>query len=263
VSFQERISFGKTGPGRYAGALAEDWYQGRGVYGGFVTASIARAIENEIGEPARSLRTLNVGFCAPATAGEAEIEVHIERAGNAVTMVSARMLRGGEVIAIATATLARARRSKRVLSGLPMPAMKPPHEVADGPAGLYVPDFCRHLEFRQALGFGPFSGGSEAHVGGWCRLKEDSRADAPTIAALLDSWSPAILSMTPEWTGAASIDLSIDFHAPFPEVDAHAYYAYEARCSIAADGYADERAVLWTESGAPLASARQLIAVFG
>jgi acyl-CoA thioesterase len=260
--FETASRFEPRGRGRYAGALAEDWYQGRGVYGGLVAAILARALSAEVGGD-RPARTLSVAFCAPATAGEAEVRVTVERAGRYVTHASARLVRGDAVLATALATFGRARPSAVDHAARPMPALPPPDDVPPGPDALHLPAFCQHFEFRQALGPAPFSGGREARLGGWCRPKPAATLDAGLVAALLDAWAPAILSTSPEWAPAASIDLTVQLLAPLPrEAAPDAHYAFEARCTRAADGYADELATLWAADGTPLASARQLVALF-
>jgi acyl-CoA thioesterase len=264
VTFEEACALVPIGEGRYRGVLGEDWYQGRGVYGGMVAALVLRALEARIDDPPRSARTLSILLSAPALAGPCEVHTAIERAGKYVTHASARMFAGGEVLASAIATFARPRESALAYRTLAMPALPMPERVPVGPDSLFIPAFCKHFEFRQAIGAQPFSGGARAFLGGWCRLREPARPDAALMAALLDSWAPAVLSLAPEWSPAATIDLTIHFLTTLPLADApsEAYYAFEAESTIVEDGYADDRATLWTADGAPIAIARQLVAVF-
>lgn len=263
ASFELASAVTRRAPGRYAATLDESWYQGRGAYGGLVAALLGRALEAEVGTD-RAARTLSVGFCAPATAGAVEVEVRIERAGRNVTQATARMARGDATIATAIATFARSRASETDWNAAPMPPMPPPDEVPDGPEALYIPAFCRHLELRQALGPAPFTGGADARVGGYCRFATPTAPDLATVAGLVDAWPPAVLGLRPAWSPAASVDMTITLLAPLPlgPVD-HAWYAFDARCGRAADGYADETATLWTSDGRPIARVQQLIAIFG
>lgn len=259
--FDVASRFARRGDGRFAGALDEGWYQGRGAYGGLVAAILARAIEAEHEE--QRLRTLHVSFCAPATAGEAEVHVEPIRRGRSVSTARASMRRADETIASAVATLAKPRKDKLGYRARPMPPLRPPRTVADGPEALYLPAFCAHFELRQALGPAAFSGGAHAYVAGWCRPRVPTPPSAALVIALLDAWAPAIVATSNEWIGAASVDQTISLLAPLPRVADDAWYAFEARATYAADGYADEEASLFTEDGTPLASARQLIAIFG
>src|SRR5690606_39084645 len=136
--FEVASRFARLTEGRFAGALEEGWYQGRGAYGGLVAAILARAIE--AGHDAQQgLRTLHVSFCAPATAGAAEVIVEPVRRGRSVSTARATMHRQGETIASAMATLATPRKDKLGYRARPMPTLPPPRAVADGPEVLYLP----------------------------------------------------------------------------------------------------------------------------
>lgn len=261
--FDEASRFARDGERRFAGTLDARWAQGRGVYGGLVAAILVDAMTREA--DGRTIRGLDVAFCAPATAGPATVDVEILRAGRNVAQIGARMRRGDLLIATGRATFALPRPSGLAYVERDPAPMPPPDTVADGPEALYVPDFCAHFELRQALGPAPFSGGDRPHIGGWCRPRVPHPCDARLVVALLDAWAPAALALASTWTAAASIELGVSFHRalPDPSVAKDAFYAFEAESRVVADGYADERAILRDPSGAPLASARQVIALFG
>ncbi|MEQ9079799.1 MAG: thioesterase family protein [Sandaracinaceae bacterium] len=261
--FDEVTRFAPEGERRFAGQLREAWYQGRGVYGGVVAALLVDAMGACADD--RPIRGLDVAFCAPATAGPATIDVEILRAGRNVAQLGARLTREGLLIATGRATFARPRRSALEYTDPASPPFPPPAEVEDGPAALYVPEFCQHFEFRQALGAAPFGGAGEPRLGGWCRPREPHPCDARLVVALLDAWAPAALGLAESWTGAASIELGVSFHRALPDLSVphDAFYAFEARSRVVGDGYADERSTLWDHQGLPLASARQVVALFG
>lgn len=253
--------FEAASSGIYAGELSEDWYQGRAVYGGLVAGIMANAMGAEAGD-GRSLRTLHATFCAPATAGPAEVRTEIVRKGRSIAFVRARLERDGTPLAIATGTFARRRTSTLAIEAARRP-LRAVEEVEDGPEVLYIPAFCRHLEFRQASGPAAFSGGDEAAVAGWCRLREGPLVPHPALAmALLDAWAPAALSCHPRWVPCASIDLFVQVHADLTDEGPVDWLAYEARSQQADGGYADERSTLAFPDGRPIASARQLVAIF-
>lgn len=247
--------------GRYGATLREEWYQGRGVYGGLIAALLARAMRAAVGDE-RPLRTIHVSFAAPATAGPVELHVEALRAGRSVAVLSARMVRDDSVIASAQATFAHSRPLGFSFDEPEAPPLPPPETVPDGPAALYIPQFCNYFEFRQTEGPASFSGGERAHIGGWCRPREATPLSAELVLALLDAWAPAALCRRDGWAPAASVDLSADLPASFPDVPADAFSMYVAQSSFAHEGYADERAQLWSGDGVWLGRARQLIALF-
>ncbi len=259
--FAVASAFERRGPNRYSLELSEDWYQGRAVYGGLTAAIMARVMEAEAGE-GKLLRTLHTTFCAPATAGAVEVQTDVVRSGRSVAFVRARMEQGGVPIAIATATFARHRLSSVESYASPRLELPSVAQVASGPEALYIPAFSRYFEFRQALGHPAFSGGADAHVAGWCRLREGPvEAQAALAPLFLDSWAPAALSRHPHWAPCASIDLFVQIHAAL-DGEPIDWLGYEARSENLDSGYADERATLYFADGRPMASSRQLIAIF-
>lgn len=250
-----------VGPHRFAGELTEDWYQGRALYGGLTAAILLRAMEAGAGE-GRPVRTLHAAFCAPATAGPFEVVTEVVREGRSVAFARARLERDGEVLALGTATFARERRSFAERFEPPRLALPPVDEVPSGPDVLYLPSFSRYFEFRQALGHEAFTGAPEAHVGGWCRLREGPvPAEAALAPLFLDSWAPAALSRHPRWAPCASIDLFVQLHQVLDGAPLD-WLGYEARSQHLESGYADEQAALYDAEGRLVASAKQLIAIF-
>jgi len=260
--FAVASAFQRRGPHRFALELTEDWYQGRAIYGGLSAAIMARVMGAEAGED-KLLRTLHTTFCAPGTAGEVEVHTEVVRSGRSVAFIRARMEQAGQPIAIATATFARQRRSSTQGYAPPSLQLPPVEEVPSGPEALYIPAFSRYFEFRQALGHSAFSGAEQAHVGGWCRLKEGPVPGQAALAPLfLDSWAPAALSRSPHWAPCASIDIFVQIHTVLGRDTAIDWLGYEARSEHLDSGYADEQATLFFPDGRPIASSRQLIAIF-
>lgn len=248
--------------GRFSATLGEDWYQGRGVYGGLVAALLSRAMTDALGAPDKPLRTVHLSFAAPATAGEVEIDVEPLRVGRSVGVLRGRMRRGETVIAAGQGTFAADRPVDFGFEQSLAPPFPPAETVPDGPPALYIPEFCRYFEFRQCEGPASFSGGMRAHLGGWCRPREATPMCAELVLALLDSWAPAALCRRAEWAPAASVDLSADLPARFDGVADDELCMYMADSRVARGGYADERAALWSAQGKWLGRARQLIALF-
>ncbi|MFK7989892.1 MAG: acyl-CoA thioesterase [Sandaracinaceae bacterium] len=260
-AFDRARAFRRVADDRTEGTLSEDWFQGRGVYGGLLSALLLDALTPLFEEQA--LRTLHVSFLAPALAGEASVGTEVERAGRSIGTGLARLTVGDTPVARATATFAKPRRSTASELRTPGPALPAPSALPDGPEALYVPAFCQHLEFRQAVGPAPFSGSDVAHLGGWCRFREPPALEVAMLVALADAWPPAALTLSSRWRAAASVDLTFQMLGPLPEVAHDAFWGFEARASVVEGGYADETATLFTRNGTAVASIRQFVALFG
>lgn len=262
TGFVAASTFDLVGPGEHRGTIDAGWAQGRGAYGGLVTAMLVRALEADAPR-GQALRAITTTFCAPATEGAATIRTEPVRAGRNVSTLRASLVRDDRTLATSLATFARAREGALAHRALPMPAAPPPESVSDGPEEHYIPPFARRFAFRQTHGPRPFSGGSEARVAGWCRLvDDDAPLDAALVSAILDAWPPAAVAVSPAWCGVASVELTYHFLAPFPLGRPGDWVFYDAHASHVAGGLADERATLWTASGEPVATSRQLIALF-
>ncbi|MFO0685612.1 MAG: thioesterase family protein [Sandaracinus sp.] len=258
----EASTFERVAPGEHRGTIDAGWAQGRGAYGGLVTAMLVRALEAEAPR-GQSVTTITTAFTAPATEGPASIHVESVRAGRNVSTFRASLVREGATLATALATLARPREGALEHHARPMPDVPGPAAVADGPSEHYIPPFARRFSFRQTHGPRPFSGGVEARVAGWCRLHEAGVPfDAALVSAILDAWPPAAVALSPAWCPVASVELTYHFFVPLPPLAGDAWVFYDAAAGHVAGGLADEHATLWTAEGRPIATSRQLIALF-
>ena len=250
------------GQGRFAGVIDPSWFQGRGAYGGLLGGVMLRAMMRELNEPARAPRSFTAHFCAPVLAGEATVSVRVERAGRQVSHLTARLEQSGQVACLASATFATSRDTPLVYTEARMPQVPPPGDVPVTPAELW-PTFGAHYDNRWCLGAAPYSGASEALVGGWIRPLVPTPLDAPLVAGLLDAYPPAALSRVHGFGPGATMDLTVHFYAPLPlDAAPDAFYLRTGRSRHAAEGYVDDLAELWSEDGRLLAQQRQMAAVF-
>jgi acyl-CoA thioesterase len=264
-SFEEVTRIERSGPSHHRASCDASWMQGRGIYGGLAAALFARGLEADAVSGQRIVR-LTTSFAAPFPPGEVRLSTGMARAGRNVSSTRAELASAasGEVFATCLATLARPRASAALAHrGLEMPRVAPPDEVADGPSELYVPSFASHFEFRQCLGPRPFSGGLEARIGGWCRLRRPGPLDTARLVALLDAWPPAAAGLSRGYCPVASLEMTVHVLAPMPPArpPSSDWLFFEARCDHAEGGLADERAVIFDAEGSPLATAQQLVAL--
>jgi acyl-CoA thioesterase len=250
--------------GTFEAHLSTDWYQGRGAFGGLVAALFLRAIEAKSGADGRPFRTLTCHFCAPAQAGPARIEVEIQRSSSAVSHVTARMIQGDGVVAIATATRARARDVGVAYCDRRMPEAPTPEDTPSLDLSRGGPVFAQYFDFRFAYGSAPFSGASKAFFGGWLRHRNPGALDAPLAAAYADAWMPALFTRLTEMRPVATMALTYYFFTDFtPGLEASPGDAVlvTSRSDVAADGYAEQSNEVWTREGTLVMTAIQLLAV--
>jgi len=261
-----------TAPGRYTLEVPDGWQQGRGAFGGLVIGALVRAIEHAAANPDRSLRTLMAALPGATGVGPAAIEVELLRVGSGQTTASARLLQGGELMASATAVLARARAwDAEALTALAPPALRPWTEVAAIPSRPPFPTFTRHLEYRSDGPF-PLSGG-EAVAQGWVRfcrpfaVGADAASRSATmsagacLSALIDAWWPANLARMRELRPMATVGFSVQLAQGSIDLDPGTPLAFAGRTLSQREGWAIEARELWHPDGRLLAVNQQTIAI--
>jgi acyl-CoA thioesterase len=247
------------GDGRFGAEMRERWWVERGPNGGYVAAVILRAIQAAAAAE-RAPRSLTVQFPRAPVAGPVEITVKTEREGRTVTFLSARMEQQGELQATALAVLADDLDASG-FAELQMPSVDPPEELYSPDPKLVsgMPTMFQNYSVRPVLGEEAFSGGAP-YSGLWIRAREPRLLDAPLAAAILDAWFPAPFIRLDRPVPAPTIDYTVHFRAPLPEVGASAEDPYLAtfRSGLARGGFFEEDGELWSRDGSLLAQSRQL-----
>ncbi|MCB9680702.1 MAG: thioesterase family protein [Alphaproteobacteria bacterium] len=250
-----------TAPGRFHGSADPTWSQGPGLFGGLVAAFLAEAVEATVDAPERRLRSLTLQLAAPVRPGRVDVEVDVVRQGSKATLLTARVLTDGVPCVHALATCA-ADRAGPSLDTVPMPPLPDVDAMRRlDLAGAQAPAFTRHLDYRFGIGDLPYRGAARGELGGWVRFADGARPTAPTVAALLDAWPPAVVVAIAGPAIATTMELTLDFLAPPPAVADDAPWCFHGLTTWAGNGYAEEVGALWTVDGTPVGRMRQLRAV--
>jgi acyl-CoA hydrolase len=213
----------------------------------------------------RAARSIHVAFVGPVTPEEnLRAEVELTRAGKALSHASARLVRAGEVRAVAFASFGAARASKITVDGPAMPSVVGPDEALLLPYVEGVtPTFTQHFALRWATGSPPFAGATEARFSGYAALREPSGpADEEVILALVDAWPAPVLSLLDRPAAASSVTWAVDFLGDASAHDAREPFFFRAETDGARDGYASVRGLLHAPDGRAVARSSQLVAVF-
>lgn len=238
MSFAIATSVEPNGSG-FSAHVPDGWQQGRGAFGGLVLATLARAMEKRLGDPARTLRSLAGDLCGPALPGAASITVETLRTGKNLSNLDARLVQEGGVVARASAVFSTARVAD------PVPAVEAANRVAYGdwsalpvaPVGPPIaPVFAQHYEYRTATA--PFTGGTDPFVDGFVRLREPTtKLGAPEIMGLLDAWWPALFSVISSPRRIATASFTAEILCDLARVDASAPLYYRGRVIAEHEGF--------------------------
>lgn len=260
MSTAQRLTPTPVSPGRFTAAVPDGWQQGRGAYGGLVTALLTRALEATT--PGRPLRSLTSELCGPVQPGEVTLEVEVLRAGNAVTTNAVRLTQGGEVLAHGVGVLGLARAGTARQVGLVAPERPDWRELEVVPVQPpYGPVFARHFEYRPAR-YLPYSGNTEPRAEGWIRPPPvDGTRDAAWLAFCIDAWWPALYAVAEAPRPMATVAFTFQPFAHLEGLDPAQPLFHRAQLAASDDGYCVELRELWGHDGRLLALNQQTFVI--
>lgn len=246
------------GDGRFTADLPDGWQQGRGLFGGLVTAVLVRALQASA--PDRELRSLTAELCGPTLPGPAELRVEVLRVGSAVSTLAVRLVQGGLVQAHGVGVLGRARANDLDGTRVTAPAMADWRSMERLPLQPPIaPTFTRYFDFRSARL--PFSGG-ESVTEGWIRPANPGLArDSAWLAACIDAWWPTLFQIETRPRPMATIAFTFQPQGDFVGLDPEAPLFHRAWLVSNREGYAVEYRELWGHDGRLMATNQQTIAV--
>jgi len=246
---------------RYEVNVPDGWQQGRGAFGGFVIASLIRALEADNADPERTLRSLTAELCGPVMLGPAQIAVEVLRRGSGVTTLAARLTQGSDVLAHAVGVFGRARADKTQWLGLEAPPRSPWRTVEPLQLGELGPAFTRFFDLR-SVGPLPYSGSPQPIASGWIRPKEPGPGrGAAYIAACADAWWPATFATDSAPRPVGTLAYTLELLGTCEGLDPEAPLFHRARVVAGGDGYIVEFRELWGEDGRLIALNQQTIAL--
>lgn len=269
--FEADTSVVRLAAGHYGAVLDESWWIVAGPNGGYVASVVLRAMVAEIGDPARKVRSMTIQYLRPPASGDVVVEVTVERAGRTMSNVTARMVQGDRLVALAMAAFGVDREDTIVfdetdgldgiLDGSPVP---PPEEV---PVSEVDPDrdvpLRGHYDLRWVVGDLPFSVGDQrsadslrARSGGWLRPVEAVPIDEVVLAAMSDAWMPPIFSRLSEQLAVPTVDLTIHFRDLPADPLGFCFVIFDS--PIASHGYTVEHGRILSPEGRLLVESRQL-----
>jgi len=246
----------------YEGTLDESWFQGRGSFGGLLTAFALNAFVDHVGDARRRPRTLHAHFCAPVAAATYTLTTTNAREGSRVTHLHAELRQDGKCMALFTATFAAARDDELRVSQQPAPQVLPVDDaIAVSHEMPGVPVFIQHYDMRVGLGQPPYTGAAQARLGGHIRLRNSVPVNEALLSTYVDAWPPAAFACATSPRGGASVDLTLTFLEPPTGYAPGAFFVADVHSTFVDDGYSQETTWLHGPDGKPLVHCRQLVAL--
>ncbi|MEL6541927.1 MAG: thioesterase family protein [Pseudomonadota bacterium] len=238
---------------------AQDWMQGRTLYGG-ASALVAYTMATRAFTDLPPLRAAQIGFVAPV-GEEIELSAEIVRQGRNVTQVRSEIHSDGKVALTAFWLFATGREPN---------AMRPADQPTDWPGSPedsavamkgQGPSF---IQNNFDIRFGQTKGEDHgATIRRWARLTEDHSLDPVAKLVLMgDVMPPGAMRIMQRMGPISSINWSFNVLDPDTQ-SAGGWYLAENASQHADLGYSSERLRMWDAEGKQVLEGLQCVAVFG
>lgn len=238
---------------------AQDWMQGRTLYGG-ASALVAYIAATRALPQLPPLRAAQVGFVAPV--GETvETRVVVLREGRNVTQVRSELLVDGDVGLTALFLFGAARDANALHPAPQVEDMPVAPEEAEEPSIEGAPAFIRNnFEIRRAHGK---SGRDAPVMRRWVRLTGRDTLDPVARLVLLgDTLPPGAVRAMRRRGPMSSINWSFNVLDTSP-VTRDGWWLAETAADHADDGFSSERLRMWNADGKQVLTGMQAAAIFG
>jgi len=244
-------------------SLPASWTQGRTLYGGLTAAMLLKALESKV-DVSKSLRALNIAFSAPTMPDlKFSIQTELLREGKSIAQWQARLIQNGVVCVQVQAVF-----GMPVATDLEIHTFLAPDvgvlENARFYPGEGAPGFTQYFEMGQTQGEPPLAGGSSLYLGGYMRFRhQPQKMSVCHLVAAIDVWPPATMMQMKTLKAGSTVNWTMQFPQPLPEMDVKTFLGYQAKIEFSRDGFGITHARIWNAQGELLALSQQTIIVYG
>lgn len=275
--FDTAVALQPAGDGLYEGHTHPAWANMVGPFGGITAATLLNAAlvhPRRIGEPA----ALTVNYAGPVADGPFTIEAVPVRTSRSTQHWTLLLRQDGEVATLATALFA-VRRDTWGGADLAMPDVPPADTIApaSGPplqwvhnydlrfaAGTWVGSgdaFKAALQARGGEPAPPVQENADSLTQVWVRDAAPRPLDVLSLAAMCDVFYPRIYRRRPRVVPAGTVSITSYFHASAADYAAQGtrHVLGCARAGRFAQGFFDQSAEVWSDSGVLLARSHQTV----
>ena len=253
--------------GQFTGQTSPDYWNMVGPFGGTTASIVLKAVLSHpdlLGLPI----ALTVNYAAAMVPGPFEVQatpVRTNRSTQHWTVQISQAADGGESQVNTTATVVTAtRRETWGASDLPMPEVPLPDAVKPFRIGPRGSAWMSQYELRPVSGVIPMEwdgSGSESESVVWFRDAQPRPLDFASLASLSDMFYPRVWLRRATYVPAGTVSITTYFHANAADVAAvgTGYLLGRAVGQEFRNGFFDQAAQLWSETGVLLATSNQIV----
>ena len=254
-------------PGQYQGQASQDYWNMVGPYGGVTAAALVQAMQQHpqcLGDPV----SLTVNYAAAVGAGAFVVDANPVRTNRSTQhwMLTVKQAdEQGQLQVVTTATAVTAlRRQTWSTSDAPMPRVPPSAEAMRVPPLVDAVEWLNRYEMRFVDGILPMTEDGAEHDSRsllWVRDNPPRPLDFVALAAVSDVFFPRIWLRRAKHVPAGTVSITVYFHAGREELAAagDGLLLAQARGQEFRNGFFDQSAQLWSESGVMLATSHQIV----
>jgi acyl-CoA thioesterase len=241
------------------GRVADNWLQGRTLYGGMAAALCLEGAQRAFPD-LPPLRSAQISFIGPAE-GEIEVTMQVLRRGKSVTFVNADLAGEKGLAARCVFAFGAARETIFHQHFIPAPDLPGPDEAKMFFPPDQGPTFARNFDVRLARGGAPVSRSKEHDHFLWVRHRDHSLNSIVALLALADMPPPAMMPMFPQPAPISTMTWALNFLTDHPQTD-DGWWLMESKAENAGEGYSSQDMFIWSRSGEPAVAGRQSVAIF-
>ena len=253
-------------PGSFSGASSPAYWNMVGPFGGTTAATAMQAVmqhPDRLGEP--SARTVNYASAlGPGPFTLQATPVRTNRSTQHWTVsLSQRDASGAQGMAMTATAVTAVRRQTWGANDMPMPAVARP----DGSARFSFPggvEWIKRYEIRPLSGLIPktWDGSGEGSLSRlWVRDDPPRPLDFASLSALSDVFFPRVWLRRATHVPVGTVSMTVHFHADSGQLaeSGDGFLLGQAQAQAFRNGFFDQTAQLWTESGTLLVTTNQIV----
>ncbi|QXZ09325.1 thioesterase family protein [Comamonas sp. Y33R10-2] len=266
--FDRAVTLTVTGvPNQYQGQASSDYWNMVGPYGGITAASLLQAVQQHpqcLGDPL----SITVNYSAAVGAGALVIDANPVRTNRSTQhwiLTVQQPDADGQMQVVTTATAVTAvRRDTWSASDVPMPAVKPAADLERVPPLFKGSEWLSRYEMRFADGILPMDEDAaerDSLTRLWVRDNPPRPLDFASLAAVSDIFFPRAWLRRAKRVPAGTVSMTVYFHAGREDLAAAGddFLLAQARGQEFRNGFFDQTAQLWSQSGQILATSHQIV----
>jgi acyl-CoA thioesterase len=260
--FDEAIALTCQEDGQFIGHTSAPYGNFVGPFGGISAAQMLNAVllhPQRLGDPV----SLTINFCAAVADGAFSIQARPARTNRSTQHWVIEMFQAGETVLTATAVTA-VRRTTHSLGEATMPVVPSPEDTASPPR--FAPmQWLKRYDIRFIQGGFPEAlddtdaGHSLTQV--WLRDALGRAMDFASLAAISDAFFPRLFLRRARFVPVGTVSMTIYFHAQAEQLTqvGGGFILGQAQGQHFQNGFFDQTAQLWSQSGEMLVTTHQTV----